>query len=107
MWLLLLLLAGLGLSSPLPRADSADLVLVAGDGEMSDLMRTAITMMEDRVDRDVEQVSILTTRQLYNANACRHSCVSGAEDSEVKVLLPENQEAALHLEVADSVLQLL
>ena len=56
MWLLLLL-TGLGLSSPLPRADSADLVLVAGDGEMSDLMRAAMTMMEDRADRDVELVS--------------------------------------------------
>ena len=58
MLLLLLLLAGLGVSSPLPRADSADLVLVAGDGEMSDIMRTAITMMEDRADRDMEQVSV-------------------------------------------------
>ena len=59
MWLLLLLLAGLSLSSP----DSADLVLVAGDGEMSDLMRTAITMMEDRADRAPEQVSTHSTTQ--------------------------------------------
>ena len=59
MWLLLLLLAGLSLSSP----DSADLVLVAGDGKMSDLMRTAITMMEDRADRAPEQVSTQSTTQ--------------------------------------------
>ena len=57
MWLLLLL-AGLGLSSPLPRPDSADLMLVAVDGEMSNLMRTAITMMEDRADTGLEQVSV-------------------------------------------------
>ena len=61
MWLLLLLLAGLGLSSPRPRADSADLVLVAGDGEMSEIMRTAMTMMEDRADRDLELVSKYTS----------------------------------------------
>ena len=60
---------GLGMGSPLPRVDqseasiaridqsedSADLVLVGGDGEMSALMRTAITMMEDRADRNLEQ----------------------------------------------------
>ena len=63
MWLLLLL-AGLSLSSPRLRPDSADLVLVAGDGEMSDLMRTAITMMEDRADRAPEQVSTQYTK--YN-----------------------------------------
>ena len=56
MWLLLLLLSGLGLASPRPSdSGSADLVLVAGDGEMSDLMKTAITMMEDRADRNLEQ----------------------------------------------------
>ena len=60
MWLLLLLLSGLGLASPRPsELGSADLVLVAGDGEMSDLMKTAITMMEDRADTvlELEQVS--------------------------------------------------
>ena len=67
MWLLLLL-AGLGLSSPLPRPDSADLMLVAGDGEMSNLMRTAITMMEDRADRAPEQVSTQSTTQQTGGN---------------------------------------
>ena len=60
MWLLLLLLSGLGLASPRPsEPGSADLVLVAGDGEMSDLMKTAITMMEDRADTvlELQQVS--------------------------------------------------